>query len=179
MAVFLVVTPYRLVEVYRRFRRTCCLNHQGDDVDSKHLWNVGKLLPDFMAQESRRQPSSYTPPWEPESSRVTSPVCVLPMLTRCPCKQPAWFVPPSARRRTLQSTTTVFFVSSNAIRFWITNIIIGPTHTAESHKDCKFYIKNRSKYNPVLTLSTTKYRRLPPNWAFSLTQRFLVIRLQR
>jgi hypothetical protein len=29
-----------------------------DDGGSKHLWNVGKILPDYMAQQPRRQPSS-------------------------------------------------------------------------------------------------------------------------
>jgi hypothetical protein len=31
MAVFWVVAPYNLVEVYQRFRGPCCLHHQGDD----------------------------------------------------------------------------------------------------------------------------------------------------
>jgi hypothetical protein len=31
MAVFWVVAPCSLVEVYRRFRGTCSLHHQGDD----------------------------------------------------------------------------------------------------------------------------------------------------
>jgi hypothetical protein len=31
MAVFWVVAPCSLVEVYRRFRGACCLNHQSDD----------------------------------------------------------------------------------------------------------------------------------------------------
>jgi hypothetical protein len=30
MAVFWVVAPCSLVEVYRRFRGACCLHHQGD-----------------------------------------------------------------------------------------------------------------------------------------------------
>jgi hypothetical protein len=29
-----------------------------DDGAKKHLWNVGKLLPDYTAQQPRRQPSS-------------------------------------------------------------------------------------------------------------------------
>jgi hypothetical protein len=37
-----------------------------DEGCSKHLWNVGKLLPGYMAQCRRRQSSSYSPPWEPE-----------------------------------------------------------------------------------------------------------------
>jgi hypothetical protein len=31
MAVYRVVAPCSLVEVYRRFRGACCLHHQGDD----------------------------------------------------------------------------------------------------------------------------------------------------
>jgi hypothetical protein len=31
MAVFWVVAPCSLVEVYQRFRRLCCLHHQGDE----------------------------------------------------------------------------------------------------------------------------------------------------
>jgi hypothetical protein len=41
---------------------------QTDDGGSKHLWNVGKLLPDYTAQHPRLQSSSYSPPWEPETS---------------------------------------------------------------------------------------------------------------
>jgi hypothetical protein len=48
MAVFWVVTPCSLVEVYRRFRGPCCLHHQGN----------GKLLPDYTALQSRRRPCS-------------------------------------------------------------------------------------------------------------------------
>jgi hypothetical protein len=33
----------------------CCLHHQGlDDGGSMYLWNVGKLLPDYTAQHTRR-----------------------------------------------------------------------------------------------------------------------------
>jgi hypothetical protein len=35
-AVFWVVAPCSLVEVYRRFRGACCLHHQGDDGDHLH-----------------------------------------------------------------------------------------------------------------------------------------------
>jgi hypothetical protein len=35
MAVFWVVAPCSLVEVYQRFRGPCCLHHQGDDRGSK------------------------------------------------------------------------------------------------------------------------------------------------
>jgi hypothetical protein len=87
MAVFWVVAPCSLIEVYQHFRGPCCLHHQGpDDGGSKDLWNVGKLLPlialmmaaastseneckllpDYTALQPRRQPSSYSPPWEPQ-----------------------------------------------------------------------------------------------------------------
>jgi hypothetical protein len=32
IAVFWVVAPCSLVEVYQRFRGPCCLHHQGDDI---------------------------------------------------------------------------------------------------------------------------------------------------
>jgi hypothetical protein len=38
-----------------------------DDGGSKYLWNVGKRLPDYTALQPRRQPSSYSPPWEPQT----------------------------------------------------------------------------------------------------------------
>jgi hypothetical protein len=42
MAVFWVVAPCSLVEVYQRFRGTCCLHHQGDGAPSsrKVAFNV-------------------------------------------------------------------------------------------------------------------------------------------
>jgi hypothetical protein len=45
----------------------CCAvmsTHRHDEGGSKYLWNVGELLPDYTAQQPRRQPSSYSPPWE-------------------------------------------------------------------------------------------------------------------
>jgi hypothetical protein len=42
------------------------MTHHADDGGSKDLWNVGKLLPDYTALQPRRQPSSYSPPWEPQ-----------------------------------------------------------------------------------------------------------------
>jgi hypothetical protein len=66
-AVFWVVAPCSLVEVYQRFRGPCCLQpHRPDDGGSKDLWNVGKLLPDYTALQPRRQPSSNSPSWEPQ-----------------------------------------------------------------------------------------------------------------
>jgi hypothetical protein len=42
------------------------LPHLPRDGGNKDLWDVGKLLPDYMALQPRRQPSSYSPPWEPQ-----------------------------------------------------------------------------------------------------------------
>jgi hypothetical protein len=59
MAVFWVVAPCSLVEVYRRFRGPCCLRHRSDDEGSKDLCNIYKLVPDYTALQPRRQPSSF------------------------------------------------------------------------------------------------------------------------
>jgi hypothetical protein len=71
MTVFWVVAPCSLVDVYWHFKGVCCLHQQGlhhpDDGGSKNLWNVGNLLPDYTAQQPKRQSLhicyvfSYTP----------------------------------------------------------------------------------------------------------------------
>jgi hypothetical protein len=46
----------------------CLLPPSADSPDvggGKHLWNVGKLLPDYTTQHPKRQLSSYMSPWEP------------------------------------------------------------------------------------------------------------------
>jgi hypothetical protein len=53
MAVFWVTASCSLVEVYRLFRGACFLHHQ----------DVCKFIPDYMARQHRRQPSSYSPLW--------------------------------------------------------------------------------------------------------------------
>jgi hypothetical protein len=53
MAVFSVVVPCSLIEVYELFRGICCL-HRGV-----------KLLPDYMALQPRKQAASYSSTWEP------------------------------------------------------------------------------------------------------------------
>jgi hypothetical protein len=58
MTVFWDIAPCSLAEVYRRFR------------GSKHLLNVGELLPDYTAQQPGRQLSSHSPPSESEISPV-------------------------------------------------------------------------------------------------------------
>jgi hypothetical protein len=46
----------RSVSTFQR----CLWPHQfSEDGDSRHLWNVGKLLPDYKVHHSRRQPSYY------------------------------------------------------------------------------------------------------------------------
>jgi hypothetical protein len=37
------------------------LTHCPDDGDSKHLWNISKLLPNYTVQQPRRQPYSSSP----------------------------------------------------------------------------------------------------------------------
>jgi hypothetical protein len=37
-----------------------------DDGGSKDLWNVGKLLTHYTALQPRRQPCSFSLPWEPQ-----------------------------------------------------------------------------------------------------------------
>jgi hypothetical protein len=63
-----------LVTVFRDVA-LCCLveiydfsNDRPDDGGSKHLWNVCQFVQDCKAQQPRRQPSSYSTPWEPEVS---------------------------------------------------------------------------------------------------------------
>jgi hypothetical protein len=47
---------------------SCNLVDRPDDGGSKYLWNADKRLPDYTAQQPRKQPSTYSPPWEPEIS---------------------------------------------------------------------------------------------------------------
>jgi hypothetical protein len=65
MAIFWVVAPCSLVEVYQCFRGPSeDLWSVGPSEDlwnvgpSEDLWNVGKRLPDYMALQPGRQPSS-------------------------------------------------------------------------------------------------------------------------
>jgi hypothetical protein len=55
------IAPCSMVEFYWRFSGTCNLHR---------LWNVCKHLPYYTAQHTRRQSSSYSPPWEPEISSI-------------------------------------------------------------------------------------------------------------
>jgi hypothetical protein len=53
MAVFWVVVSCSLVEVYWRFRDAYCFHHHHPDGGSKNLQNIGRLLPDYMAQQKK------------------------------------------------------------------------------------------------------------------------------
>jgi hypothetical protein len=63
VAVIWVVAPCSLVEVYRRFRKTGCFQHQGiyrpDVGGSKYCWNIGELVSDYAALLPRGHPSSW------------------------------------------------------------------------------------------------------------------------
>jgi hypothetical protein len=48
----------------------CKLTILPDDGGSNRLWNVGKLLLHCTAEHSRRRPSPYTKPWEPQITTV-------------------------------------------------------------------------------------------------------------
>jgi hypothetical protein len=51
----------RIRQIYLKTMR--CLHHQGvrpDDGGSKHLWNVGKLLPDYTARNNLKDSYLYT-----------------------------------------------------------------------------------------------------------------------
>jgi hypothetical protein len=43
-----------------------CEGNRPEDGGSTDIRNVGKLVPVCTALQSRRQPSSYSPPWEPQ-----------------------------------------------------------------------------------------------------------------
>jgi hypothetical protein len=62
----LAVAPCGVVQVYQHCRATCCLHHQGDEWWNKYLWNIRKLLSDYLVLEPRRQPFSYLLPWKPQ-----------------------------------------------------------------------------------------------------------------
>jgi hypothetical protein len=59
MGVLRVVAPYSLVRSLPTFQR-CFQDDCCDDGGSKHHINVGKLIPDYMAQQPRRRPSYNT-----------------------------------------------------------------------------------------------------------------------
>jgi hypothetical protein len=94
MSVFWVVVPCSLVEVKRRFRGTCRLHHYcPDDGGSKHLRNIGKLLPDYMALQPRRHSfSSWNPThsWCLDFIPAAIPFRLSLDVTFQTCEQNAW-----------------------------------------------------------------------------------------
>jgi hypothetical protein len=57
----------RMHNRYQLFKNACApYSDRPDDGGSKDLWNVGTTLPDYTVLQPRRQPSSYSPPWEPQ-----------------------------------------------------------------------------------------------------------------
>jgi hypothetical protein len=61
---FVWIVPVFKLPVYLPFYNMT--EDRPDDGGRKDLWNVGKLLPDYTVLQPRRQPSSYSPPWEPQ-----------------------------------------------------------------------------------------------------------------
>jgi hypothetical protein len=64
MTAFWDIAVCSLVHADRRFR----LTYYPDDRGSKDSLKVSQLLGDYMAQNPKRLPSSYSPPSEPEIS---------------------------------------------------------------------------------------------------------------
>jgi hypothetical protein len=67
-----------------------------NDWGSNKLWNVGKLLPDYTALQLRREPSSNSPPWEPQillwRSSVSLGCFPADIRTACPTNTDYWRV---------------------------------------------------------------------------------------
>jgi hypothetical protein len=66
-AVFWVVAPCSVVGFTDVSEELYSLHHQGDDrgdEGSKLLGNVGQYIPDYTMLRPRRQPPSYSSPWE-------------------------------------------------------------------------------------------------------------------
>jgi hypothetical protein len=56
MAIFWVVAPFSLVEVYQRFRGPCCLHHQGYDVLMTEAARTSGTLVNFYQTTLRYNP---------------------------------------------------------------------------------------------------------------------------
>jgi hypothetical protein len=61
MAVFWVVAPYSLVEVYQRFRGPCCLHHQGDSSQDSNLQHEQRSYE--IPIHSTRETNTRSLPW--------------------------------------------------------------------------------------------------------------------
>jgi hypothetical protein len=79
---------YSILEFYQHFRHASAfiIRVMSGGVGSKHLWNISKLLPDYIAQHPKRLTSSYLPLWIPEISltkRSSSSVTLQPIFCIC------------------------------------------------------------------------------------------------
>jgi hypothetical protein len=72
--------------------RVCYWATSPDDGGSKNLWNIGKLLPDYTAQHPRSQPTSYSPPWEPEISPFSYLAIKINVFSYCRLSRPEYYV---------------------------------------------------------------------------------------
>jgi hypothetical protein len=77
-----------------------------DGADSKHLCNVGKLLPDDTAQQPRKQPSSFSSPWEPQISQPTDYFKYITNLTKM--QPPNWLINQERYIKNLKVTSRDF-----------------------------------------------------------------------
>jgi hypothetical protein len=75
MAVFWVVAPCSMVEVYQRFRGPC--DDRPDDGGSKDLWNVGILLPYYTALTQKTAIFVLT------AVRTSNPTCIHFLYPNC------------------------------------------------------------------------------------------------
>jgi hypothetical protein len=66
ITIMIVEVRWSVVYIFCKTAFETDVGNYPDDGGSKDLWNVGKLLPDYTALQPRRQPSSYSPPWEPQ-----------------------------------------------------------------------------------------------------------------
>jgi hypothetical protein len=55
MAIFWVVAPCSLVEVYQRFRGPCCLHHQGDEYLMMEAVSTSETLVNFWLHGATTQ----------------------------------------------------------------------------------------------------------------------------
>jgi hypothetical protein len=69
LVIFWFFVPCSLLEVFPRFWCDSCLHRQ---CVGRHLWNVGKLLPDYTAQQPNRRPPP-TPTGQTEVSPLPTP----------------------------------------------------------------------------------------------------------
>jgi hypothetical protein len=77
----------------------------------EYFWNVGQILPDYTAQQSRRQPSSYSSPWKLEISSKWCEFQFLKEVRRClyPLRTMSGFLLPQTLRMPCRSVLCVTY----------------------------------------------------------------------